>query len=286
MNALFQSDNIETTSLFEDLFLMFKSLLQRIVVPEQLQYIYITDNDLVNFDFTPYIINSSYLTFNIEFQTNAENLNSTESKNVKEHCRNFLRVLAKEIQSRLPENLATLKMMANLHPKVATSQVKPSLNEVLKNFSRTELYGDKDDIESEWNNLHNKSWSSLNSSVEFYSEVYDDNDAGGHKRFGNIAKFAMALLSVPISNASAERAFSTYNIVKNKLRNKLSIDLLQNVLMVRFSLLKKCGSCVNFNPTANMLTLFNYKMYDFKDVGQETQQEVDDLFEALHDSTI
>ncbi|KAH0557593.1 hypothetical protein KQX54_008828 [Cotesia glomerata] len=70
-------------------------------------------------------------------------------KDVKERCKNFWCVLASEIQSRLPDNLNVLKMMANLHPKVATSQVKPSLNDILKSFNRTALYGNKDDVESE-----------------------------------------------------------------------------------------------------------------------------------------
>ncbi|KAH0567801.1 hypothetical protein KQX54_014093 [Cotesia glomerata] len=152
-------------------------------------------------------------------------------KDVKERCKNFWCVLASEIQSRLPDNLNVLKMMANLHPKVATSQVKPSLNDILKSVNRTALYGNKDDVESEWNKLQNKSWSNVNTSEKFYSEVYDDCDSAGHKRFGNVAKFAMALLTVPTSNDSVERAFSTYSIVKSKLRNKLSLDLLQNLMM-------------------------------------------------------
>ncbi|CAH2089010.1 unnamed protein product [Euphydryas editha] len=176
-------------------------------------------------------------------------------------------------------------MMANLHPKVATSQVKPSLNDILKSFDRTALYGNKDDVESEWNKLHNKSWSNVNTSEKIYSEVYDDCDSAGHKRFGNVAKFAMALLC--LLQMLAWNALFKLTVVKSKLRNKLSLDLLQNLMMVRFSLQKNYGSCVNFNPSPNMLKLFNVKMYDFKDSKSEQEQkEADDLFLALNDSTI
>ena len=51
----------------------------------------------------------------------------------------------------------------------------------------------------------------------------------------------MALLTVPISNASVERAFSIYSVLKNKLRNKLSLELVQSLMMARFSLQKNCG---------------------------------------------
>ncbi|CAG5109293.1 Protein of unknown function [Cotesia congregata] len=198
---------------------------------------------------------------NYEFRSIAEYLNPTDLKDVKERCKNFWCVLESEIQSRLPDNL--------------------------NSFDRTALYGNKDDVESEWNKLQNKPWSNVNTSEKFFSEVYDDCDSAGHNRFGNVAKFAMALLTVPTLNASVERAFSTYSIVKSKLRNKLSLDLLQNLMMLRFSLQRNYGSCVNFNPSPNMLKKFNVKMYDFKDSKSEQEQkEADDLFLALNDSAI
>jgi hypothetical protein len=51
-----------------------------------------------------------------------------------------------------------------------------------------------------------------------------------------VAKFGLAFVTVPISNASVERAFSIYNFVKNKLRNRLSIEILQSMMMVRLTL--------------------------------------------------
>lgn len=88
-----------------------------------------------------------------------------------------------------------------------------------------------------------------------------------------------------MSNASVERAFSIYNIVKNKLRNKLSLDLLQNLMTIRFSLQKDYGSCVNFSPSPDILKLFNVKMYDFKDSNFQNEQEADNLFPVLNDIT-
>lgn len=143
------------------------------------------------------------------------------------------------------------------------------------------MYGDKNYIEPEWNQLHNKSWPNVNNSVESYSDVFEDCDSAGHKRFENIAKCAMARLTLPILNASVERAFSTYNIIKNKLRNKPFLEVLQSIMMVRFTLQRDGGSCVKFIPSARMLKLFNVNMYDFKNLSNSKTQRDSQAFDEI-----
>lgn len=281
LNMLFQSDNIEPTKLFEDLYLLYKNLLNKIVVPGRLQKV--SDDDLVSFDFKSHVMHTAAINFGYNFECIAKNINPTDLEDVRERCKSFLIELAENIQIRLPDNLSVLKTLADLHPKVATSQLKPNLNNILTQFHRTSLYGNKNDIESEWNNLHNKSWSALNNSVDFYAQVHDDCDAAGYKRFKNIAKFAIALLTVPISNASVERAFSIYSVFKNKLRNKLSLELLQSLMMVRFSIQRNFSSCVNFTPCPDMLKMFNVKMYDFKNTDTNEEQEANEFFEIINE---
>ena len=71
--------------------------------------------------------------------------------------------------------------------------------------------------------VFNKPWANTEETVPFWSNVYEDLDSGGNKRFKNVAKISLALLTIPISNAVVERAFSTYAVIKNKLRNKLAL---------------------------------------------------------------
>lgn len=112
-----------------------------------------------------------------------------------------------------------LKTIADLHPRVATSQVKPDIKPILNHIQRTHIYGKKNDIESEWQQLSNKIWTNTFSSADYF-EVNDDYDAAGCKSFENISKFGLAAFAtVPISNASVERAFSLYNVIKNTVRN-------------------------------------------------------------------
>lgn len=84
--------------------------------------------------------------------------------------------------------------------------------------------------------------------------MYDIKDAGETKRFENISKLVLALLSLPFSNASVECAFSIMNIVKDKLRNKMSIAMVQAIMHVRLTL---NIDCCDFEPTSTMLKRFN-----------------------------
>lgn len=278
LNLLFQSDNVEPTKLFDDLFLLYKNLLRQLVIPSQLEKL--VDSELIEFNFKEHLMHTASMYFGYEFQNFSQELEVNDLSDVRERCKNFLCCLAEQIQKRLPDNLSVLKIAADLHPKVATSQVKPDIKPILDHIQRTHIYGNKNDIESEWHQLNNKTWTSTSASAAFYFEVYNDCDAGGCKRFENVAKFGLAFATVPISNASVERAFSIYNIVKNKLRNRLSIEMLQSMMMVRFTLQRNGGSCTTFHPSAKMLKLFNVNMYDFKSAEPD---ENDIIFQLLND---
>jgi len=89
---------------------------------------------------------------------------------------------------------------------------------------------------------------------EFWAKVMEMTDANGDAKFQHISKLAVALLCLPFSNASVERAFSMANIVKDKLRNKMSIKTADAIMRVRFSLAE---GCVNFVSTPKMLENFD-----------------------------
>ncbi|KYN09646.1 hypothetical protein ALC57_18166 [Trachymyrmex cornetzi] len=90
-------------------------------------------------------------------------------------------------------------------------------------------------------------------------------DSAGNYRFKNVGRLALALLSLPISNATVERMFSMYNVIKNQIRNRLSLDIMQAILMVRYYLKIDNISCVNFKPTEAMIKKFNVSMYRKRD---------------------
>ena len=156
------------------------------------------DCELVEFDFQQHLMHTTSSYFGYDFQIISQELEESDLLDVRERCKNFLCRLTGEIQQRLPDNLTTLKMIADLHPKVATSQVKPNIKTILNFIQRTNIYGNKNDIESEWFQLSNKTWLKTSSSTDFiqkYTMIATLLDI-------NVSKFGLALLTVPISNAS------------------------------------------------------------------------------------
>lgn len=117
----------------------------------------------------------------------------------------------------------------------------------------------------------------------FWLKIYNNKDAAGNGRFSNIATFALNLLSLPFSNAYVERVFSTMNLIKNKLRNRLVVDTVESVLAVRHGLKFIGQTAETFDPTPDMLKLFNSNIYDcvLPDNDQELT-DVDDALDALH----
>jgi len=78
-------------------------------------------------------------------------------------------------------------------------------------------------------------------------------------KFFNISKLAQLVISLPHSNAEAERIFSMMNDIKTKKRNKIGDDALNAVTVVRSSLQDKNINCVNFKVTSKHLELHNSK---------------------------
>ncbi|XP_045502900.1 uncharacterized protein LOC123699895 [Colias croceus] len=286
LNMLFQSENVESVKLLEDVYLLLRGLLQKLVVPAQLEKL--SDKDLITFDFKQYMMHTSAINLGHDTEVLLREVNQNEACELRDRCRNFMVTLCSEVQSRTPEHIHILKSVSLLTPQIATSQVKPDLTNFLQMFERFMAVRPKPNLNGTIKtNLHHKEWRNTSSSVSFWAEVNTDLDAGGIKRFAAISKFALAVLSMPLSNATVERAFSIYSIIKNKLRNRLSVEMLQHLMMVRYSLKRNYTSCVTFKPTDAMLKKFSNEMYDFKkkmtadDIEVQTMDTFQECLEML-----
>lgn len=87
LNLLFQSDNVEPTKLFEDLFLLYKNLLQRLVVPSHLEKL--VDSELLEINFKDHLMHTALMYFGFDCQ-NISQLAPGDLLDVKERCKNFL----------------------------------------------------------------------------------------------------------------------------------------------------------------------------------------------------
>lgn len=138
LNLLFQSNNVEHITLFEDLFLLYKNLLKRLVVPSQLEKL--VDSELLEFNFREHLMHTASMYFGFDFHTISQELEEKDLLDVRARCKNFLCSLAEQIQKRLPDNLSLLKTVADLHPRIAASQVKPDIKPILNVIQRSHIY--------------------------------------------------------------------------------------------------------------------------------------------------
>ena len=88
----------------------------------------------------------------------------------------------------------------------------------------------------QYKNIHLTKWTHINTTERFWSEVSDYRDASGSNPFKDLAAFAVSQLILPNSNAEVERLFSSMNIIKIKLRNKMLLPMLSAILTVKYGL--------------------------------------------------
>ena len=65
-----------------------------------------------------------------------------------------------------------------------------------------------------------------------YGNTYLDTDEDFSFNYPTISLILKIALIIPLSNAQVERIFSQQNLIKNNMRNKMSIDTLSNHLMI------------------------------------------------------
>lgn len=88
-------------------------------------------------------------------------------------------------------------------------------------------------------------------------------------------------LCLPTSNAVVERIFSIMNSTKTKLRNRMSVNLLNSILRIKVRLYSQNKCCQDFNVTDSMLKNFTSSvLYPFSYESAPTatlQESMDDL---------
>ena len=90
--------------------------------------------------------------------------------------------------------------------------------------------------------------------VPFYQKLGSFKE-GDKYYFKNLSKFALQMLSLPVSNADAERLFSKLSLIKTETRNRLSIKNLKSLLYVSEAV-KEQEACYLFQPSEAMINYF------------------------------
>ena len=93
--------------------------------------------------------------------------------------------------------------------------------------------------------------------VMFWNYFKEFTDAADESRFNNLAQLALALCTLPHSNAEVERIFFKINHFKSKLRNKMASPTTDELIRVDGGLKWRGEQCYNFNVTDHMKRKFS-----------------------------
>lgn len=225
------------------------------------------DLETIDFENKEYFLRNEQMYLGVRVMNDLKNLGSSrdqaELNRFFSSCRNFLVTSAKQIKKRYRMSDPLLSKLLMLNPENAASskfrEYFPSIFPLIELLPRivakenVALIQAIDDqrrsIPAKFNELDlklpvDKFWSELNV-LEDYQEL---------------SQFALDTLCIPHSNAQCERVFSHVNLIKTKIRNKLVTETVNGNLLAAQHI-KENGSCINFKPSAEMLSKLNLTMY-------------------------
>ena len=150
-----------------------------------------------------------------------------ESKDeVREVCKKFLLIAVEQTELRLPQ---TNKILAN-QLKLRPSEIgKVSFQEL----PFPEFMKDQEKVAEGWRKVVHMNWE------EELGEKWQENPTvfwGNLKKlpvFTELAEYALAVYSLPCSNAQVERVFSIMTYVKTRLRNRIQVPMLNSILFLK-----------------------------------------------------
>lgn len=234
----FEGQNSDPTKLLQSLVKLLHGLCDLIVIPGRRHSINIFEDNIANYlDPTPYL--------GYNFERSIETFSTCDKEVVRKRCIDFTVKLTKELQQRLPDNVKTLQNMSIMS---VDHVLKPEKSlEIIKLAEHFGLSGDTiEKVIFQWKNIHVNKWENTNDTVNFWHEVSQVRDAANENPFKELCLLAFTILVLPHSNADVERLFSSMNVIKNKLRNRMNVNTLNAVLQIRFGLIKFNQTCFNY----------------------------------------
>lgn len=241
----FEEQNSDPTKLLQSLVKLLEVLCDKIVTPGRRHSIDIFKDNIAN-----YLDPMPYLGYN--FEKSIETYSLSDKQMIRKRCIDFTVKLTKELQQRLPDNIKTLQ---NMNIMSVDHVLKPEKGmEIIKLAEHFGLNADTiDKVISQWKNIHTNKWENTNDTVKFWHEVSQYKDAGNDNPYQELCSLAFIMLVLPHSNADVERVFSTMNVIKNKLRNRMSFETLNSILQIRFGLKKFNKTCYTYDIPQEVL---------------------------------
>ncbi|KAH7978728.1 hypothetical protein HPB49_006553 [Dermacentor silvarum] len=247
VNLLFQSQTADPLKLFQELENLYIDVLKRILKPAVLRHN--SNSDLLSLDLKN--MESIYLDCGqadlgaaFAERLAASGLPAHDQTCIRERCFNFLQKLATELQTRIPNATSALRRLQAISPETVLGP--NACREILSLPSC--LFGIRNNqLEAEVRLLRSAfATTETSSATSFWYEALAFRDAAGVRPFPALAAGAIRILTLPVSNAEAERVFSNVTLTKTELRNKMKMDLLESILRIKFGLRLKKKTSSNY----------------------------------------
>lgn len=164
--------------------------------------------------------------------------------------------LAQQIKSRFDFENPCLKFVSLvLDPHIALSgDVSSIVVEAAKYFPHLTQENNIERLNTEWRLLSDLSeLKDIDTSTaeSFWSKVFNLKSELDTEMFPSLKYFISGLLALPHSSAAAERIFSNVNLLKTKLRNRLEIETINDILHCKENL--DNNKCYSWEPSKSLL---------------------------------
>lgn len=267
VNKAFESNNADVTKLLDDMHFLLTSLVKKICV--------ITPGfDVINSPLEQNLLPNPYLGYEFEKKITEINNSNLDEIGLRQRCINFLKKLIGELRNRMPKNIKVLKTISIFAVDNALRQVKDSLIPLMQEFRVNSSNIQK--IQNQWENLTTVKWTNLKATTDFWIEVNNFRDSCSENPFLELSLFALSFLILPISNAEVERSFSQMNIIKSKIRNRMSATTLNSIMTIRAGLKRMNKCCFDADvPQVVIEKIGNNATYS--NSSDSIQEEVDCL---------
>lgn len=268
VNALFQSTSAIPSDLLGELDLYYNSLLHRI---------YDHEGSRKAID---------KVEFGMKFSSELKRLipNMVQQNAIRQRCLDMLVELVMQVKKRMPENRDIFKGLSKLSPEVILTHVeRPAFNDLP--FVHL-ITNSLEACEDQYRRILFHPWSEEpvfsdgipHDPVKFWAQVKKFTK-NGSKPYEELAGYALSCLTTPVSNAVVERVFSHVNAVKTKVRNRMSLTMLQAILRIQTTLIMTGKCCKDLSITDRMVSLFTTDMYDHKYSTSADDDGLSALFE-------
>lgn len=184
---------------------------------------------------------------------------------IKSKCLSFYTTALQEMIQRLPYNDEIFRELKFLDPNVALREESRLIFPDLRNVARHFQVSDITALAYEWRMLpivFNDADKTILINLEIddmWKNIFEKKKFDDEPYFPNLENLVYTVLSLPHSNAEAERIFSIVTDVKNKKRNRIDVTSLDAICKVRSSFQANNINCCTFKVDSAHLELHNYK---------------------------